>query len=76
MALPIIFAEKERVDPGGVAAHNHVLIVIRENLGLDEVARTQQVGHCARLAHGTEGALAKTIGIFKIGALQFFAGQR
>ena len=61
MALPEIFAQKERVDPGGVAAHDHVLVVVRENLRLDEVARAEQIGHRAGLAHGAEGALAVTL---------------
>src|SRR5438046_8573845 len=42
MALPVIFAEKERVDPGGVAAHDHVLVVVGKNLRLDEVAGAEQ----------------------------------
>src|SRR2546423_12316215 len=37
MALPVIFAEEKRVDPGGVAADDHVLVVVGKNLGLDEV---------------------------------------
>ena len=39
MALPEIFAQKQRIDPRSVAAHDHILIVIRKNLSLDEVAR-------------------------------------
>src|SRR5205085_3061504 len=38
MALPEIFAEEERVDAGGIPAHDHVLVVVRKNLRLDEVA--------------------------------------
>ena len=52
MALPEIFAQKERVNPGGVAAHDHILVVVRENLRLDEVARAQEIGDRACLAHG------------------------
>src|SRR5438309_12002933 len=40
MALPEIFAEEERVDASGVAAHDHVLVIVGKNLGLDEVAGT------------------------------------
>ena len=75
MALPEIFAEKERVDPGGVAAHDHILVVVGKNLRLDEVARAQEIGDRSRLAHRTEGALAVAFRIIVPGALQFLAGQ-
>jgi hypothetical protein len=38
VALPEILAQEEGVDPGGVAAHDHVLVVVGKNLRLDEVA--------------------------------------
>ena len=41
MALPQVFAEKKRVDAGGVTTHDHILVVIRENLRLDEIARAE-----------------------------------
>src|SRR5438045_7667282 len=41
VALPEIFAQEEPVDPGWVAAHDHVLIVVGENLRLDAVARAE-----------------------------------
>ncbi len=31
MALAEVFAEEEGVDPGGVAAHDHVLVVVGKN---------------------------------------------
>src|ERR1044071_4278414 len=43
MALPEIFAQEQRVDARGVAAHDHVLIIIRKNLRLNEIARAQQI---------------------------------
>src|SRR6267143_2256727 len=43
MALPKIFAQKQRVDTRSVAAHDHVLIIVRKNLRLNEVARAQQI---------------------------------
>src|SRR6516225_7156220 len=43
MALPEIFAQEKRVNPRGVAAHDHVLVVVRKNLRLDEVTRAEQV---------------------------------
>ena len=61
MALPEIFAEKERVDPGGVAAHDHVLVVVGKNLRLDEIARAQEIGDGARFAHGAESALRENV---------------
>ena len=76
MALPVIFAEEERVDPGGVAAHDHVLVVVGKNLRLDEVARAEEIGDGARFAHGAEGALPETVGVFEIGALEFLAAER
>src|ERR1043166_5494599 len=41
MALPEIFAQKKGVDPGGVAAHDRVLIIVGENLRLNEIARAE-----------------------------------
>ena len=75
MALPEIFAQEERVDPGGVAAHDHVLVVVGENLRLDEVARAEQIGDRARLAHRAKCALAIALRVVAPGALQFLAGQ-
>ena len=43
MAFPKIFAQEQCVDPRGVAAHDHFLVIVRKNLGLDEIARAQQV---------------------------------
>src|SRR5260370_11144742 len=43
MPLPKILAQKKRVDASGVAAHDHVLVVVWKNLSLNEVARAQQV---------------------------------
>src|ERR1044071_9587271 len=39
MALPEIFAQKQRIDPCGVAADDYILIVVRKNLRLNEVTR-------------------------------------
>src|SRR5205823_14254648 len=41
MALPKIFAKKQRVNPSGVSPNNYVLIIVRENLRLNEIARTE-----------------------------------
>ena len=38
MALPEIFTQKQRINPRGVAANDHILIVVGENLCLNEVA--------------------------------------
>ena len=73
MALPVIFAEEKRVDAGGVPAHDHVLVVVGKNLGLDEVARAEEIGDGARFTHGAEGALPEAIGVFEISALQLLA---
>src|SRR5262249_14829369 len=43
MALPKIFAQKQRVDTRSVAADDYVLIIIRKNLRLNEVTLAQQV---------------------------------
>ena len=43
VALPKVFAQEQRVDTRGVPAHDHVLIIIRKNLRLNEVARAQQI---------------------------------
>ena len=76
VALPEIFAQEEGVDPGGVAAHDHVLVVVGKNLRLDEVARAEEIGHGARLAHSAESAFAEELVVVLIGALQFLAGKR
>src|SRR5438309_2411922 len=39
VALPQILAQKKRIDTSGVTPHDHVLIVVRKNLRLDEIAR-------------------------------------
>ena len=43
VALVQILAQKQRIDLRRVAAHDDILIVVREDLGLDEVARAEQV---------------------------------
>ena len=43
MALPKVFPQKQRIDARRVAANDHVLVIVRENLRLDEVARTEQI---------------------------------
>src|SRR5207253_9594201 len=43
VALTERFAQKERVDPCGISAHDDILIIIGKDLRLDEVARAQQV---------------------------------
>src|SRR5258708_4196475 len=39
--LSKIFAQKQTVDPRRVPAHDHVLVVVRKNLRLNEVARAE-----------------------------------
>ena len=75
MALPEIFAEEECVDPRGVPAHDHILVIVGKDLRLDEIAGAQQIGDGAGFAHGAKCALAKTFLIVDVGALQFFAGK-
>src|SRR6266481_8653770 len=43
MALPEILAQEQGVNARSVAAHDDILIVIRKDLRLDEVARAQQI---------------------------------
>ena len=76
MALPVVFAEEERVDPGCVATHNHVLVIVRKDLRLDEITRAQEICHGARFSHGAEGALLEAIRFFEIGALELLAAER
>src|SRR5438105_12828522 len=40
VSLPQIFAQKERVNASGVAAHDHILVVVGKYLRLDEITRT------------------------------------
>src|SRR5437879_12983592 len=39
MALPKIFAQEKCIDACGVAAHDHVLVIIGKDMSLDAVAR-------------------------------------
>src|SRR6478752_7696237 len=43
MPLPKIFAEKKCINARGVAAHDHILVVVWKNFRLDEVTRAQQI---------------------------------
>src|SRR5205814_2211865 len=72
VALPKIFAEKERVDPGRIAANDDVLIIVRENLRLDEIARAEQLRQRACLPHRAKRSLAKTRMFVDVCPLQFF----
>ncbi len=49
VALVQVFAQEERIDLRRVTAHDNVLIVVGKDLGLDEVARAEQV---ADSSHG------------------------
>ncbi len=73
--LPEIFAQKQRVDAGRVSTHDHVLVIVRENLGLDEITRTEQIRHCSRLANAANSALSKLVCVFEISPLQFLSSQ-
>src|SRR4030095_6957435 len=76
MSLPEIFAQEECIDPRGVAADDHVLIIVRKNLGLDEIARAEQIGDRARFAYRAERALPKSFVVVEVGTLQFLPGKR
>src|SRR5260370_15239766 len=76
MALPEILAQEESINPRGVTAHDHILIIVRKNLGLDEIARAEQIGDRARFLHRTERACAEFFRIIDVSALQFFASKR
>src|SRR5437016_138785 len=39
LPLPKIFAKKQRVNAGGIPPNNYILIIVRKNLRLNEVAR-------------------------------------
>src|SRR4030095_9004805 len=43
MALPKIFAQEQRIDSRGIAAHDHVLVIVWKNLRLNKIARAQQI---------------------------------
>ncbi len=75
MALAKIFAQEKGIDPGGVAAHDHVLIVIRKNLRLDEITRAKQFGDRAGFADRAQSALAIMFRIIGPRALQFLSTQ-
>src|SRR2546423_6232749 len=75
MTLPEIFAQEKSVDPRGVAAHDHVLIIVRKNLRLDKITRAQQLRQRARLAHAAKRATPKLFVVLDVGALQLFAGK-
>src|ERR1043165_7535070 len=75
MTLPKIFAEKQCINAGRVAAHNDVLIVVWKNLGLDEITWAQQFRDCASLPNTAQCALLEFFIILEVGPLQLFAGQ-
>src|SRR5256885_5654597 len=37
VTLPQVFPQKKRIDAGGVAAHNRILVIVGKDLRLDEV---------------------------------------
>ena len=76
MTLPEIFTQKKRVDPRSVAAHDHVLIIVGENLRLDEITRAEKLGDGARFAYGAKRTLPKLFIILDVGTLQFLPGER
>src|SRR5256714_8951460 len=76
MPLPVILAKKERVDAGGIPAHDHVLVIVRKNLGLDEVTWAQEIGHRAGFANCAERALSETLAVAGVFALELFAVER
>ena len=39
VTLPQVFAQKERVNAGGVAAHDHILIIVGKDLRLNKITR-------------------------------------
>ena len=73
VTLPEILAQEERVDARGIPAHDHVLIVIRKNLRLDEVAGTEQIGDGSRFAHSAYRTLSELFVALQISAFQFLA---
>src|ERR1700730_16923351 len=76
MALPEIFAQEEGVDPGGVAAHDHVLVIVRKNLRLDEITGAKQFRHRASFAHRAKRTLTKLLVVVDVRALQFLSRER
>src|SRR5262249_753125 len=75
MTLPKIFAQKQSIDTRGVAAHDHVLIIIRKNLRLNEVARTQQVRQSSCFTNTAKGASLEHFRIAQVSAFQFLPGK-
>ena len=69
ITLPEIFAQQERVDARSIAAHDHVLVIVRENLGLDEIARAKQIGYGTGFSDRAQRAFAKAFVIIDVGAL-------
>src|SRR4030095_7483953 len=69
MALAQIFSQKERVDTGGIATHDHVLVVVRKNLRLDKVAWAQKLGQRTRFPHRAQGTLTEPFVVVEVGAL-------
>ena len=76
IALPEIFPQEKRINPRRVTAHDDILIIVRKNLGLDEIAGAEQIGDRARFAHRTECARAKPFVIVDVSALKFLPGKR
>src|SRR6266550_2932250 len=75
MALPKIFAQEQRINPRSVAAHDHILIIVGKNLGLNEVARAEQLGDRACFMDRAQCPRTESFIVVDICSLQSFAGE-
>ena len=58
------------------AAGNHVLVVVREHLALDEVAAGQERGHRACLAHVGKRVAAECVAVIVVGVHDRFTASQ
>ena len=76
MASAQILAEEQRVYLRRVSANDHVLVVVRKNLGLSEVAAAKDCRQRARLANILQGACAKRALVFAVSALDVVSFEK
>ena len=62
MARGQVGAHQQRVDPGRVPAQHHVLVGVRKNLRLHEIAGREQPGQRRGLAHVAQRVGEKVLG--------------
>ena len=73
MALRVILAQEQRIDPRRLSAHDHLLVVVREDLRHDEIRAAEKVRQRARLAYVFQRVTLERLKIMQVTPLDFLA---